>query len=174
MEFLNEIAESGDPPLEVFLNLFREDGEVLKPFLGESSKTLRSLPASLRAHICRMLAERGTEPRLVSELTARWADERSDPNKSAASLAYHQALAKIRQAEPGNEEPWDLAMTHLGEQASAYGHDHEARRRAAWVGMCILENWSPVLNSVETIGNSAPVNVGLTDHLNGPDRILLQ
>ena len=173
VEVLNEIAGSGDAPLEVFLHLFREDAEKLKPVLAEASKVLRSLPAYLRAHICRTLAERGIEPRLVSELTARWADEMSDPNKSVASLAYHQALIKIYE-EPGNEEAWNLTLTHLGEQASAGGFDDEARRRAAWVGMCVLKDWSPVLDRMETVGDLVPVNVGLNDYLNGPDRILLQ
>ena len=173
VEVLNEIAGSGDAPLEVFLHLFREDAEKLKPVLAEASKVLRSLPAYLRAHICRTLAERGIEPRLVSELTARWADEMSDPNKSLASLAYHQALIKIYE-EPGNEEAWNLTLTHLGEQASAGGFDDEARRRAAWVGMCVLKDWSPVLDRMETVGDLVPVNVGLNDYLNGPDRILLQ
>ena len=109
----------------------------------------------------------------MSELTARWADESSEPNKSAASLAHHQSLIKICE-EPGNEETWNLALTHLGEQASAYGFDHEARRRAAWVGMCVLKDWSPVLDRMERVGDQVPVNVDLIDYLNGPDRILLQ
>ena len=173
-EVLNEIAEYGDPPFEVFLKLFGEDAGKLKPFLAEASKVLRSLPAYLRAHICRTLAERGIEPGLVRELTGRWADERSGPNKSVASLAYHQALVKFKQEEPGNEEVWNLALAHLGNEASAYGPDHEARRRAAWVGMCVLEDWTPVLDRMETIGDSVPVSVSLYDLLNGADRILLQ
>ena len=173
-EILNEIAERDHCPLEVFLSVFREDGENLKPFLTEACRALRSLPAYLRAHICWSFAERGTDPKLVSELTARWADERSDPNKSVASLAYHLALTKIKREQPGSDGPWALALAHLGEQASVYGHDNEARRRAAWVGMCVLENWSPVLDRVEMTDNSAPVSVSLTDILNGPDRILLQ
>ena len=171
---LNEIALRDDRPLEVFLHVFREDVEKLEPFLAEASKVLRSLPSYLRAHVCRTLAERGIEPRLVSELTRRWADERSGPNKSVASLAYHQALVNIKHEEPGREEEWNQALEHLGDEASAYGLDHEARRRAAWVGMCVLEDWAPVLNRMETIGDSVPVNVSLNDHLNGPDRILLQ
>ena len=115
-----------------------------------------------------------SNPSWVSELTARWADERSGPNKSVASLAYHQALTKIRQEQPGNDELWALALAHLGEQASVYGPDHDARRRAAWVGMCVLENWSPVLDRVKATASTASVSVDLTDHLNGPDRILLQ
>ena len=173
-EILNEIAEREDRSLEVFLRVFREDADNLKPFLAEAAKTFRSLPAFLRAHICRTLAERGIEPELVSELTSRWADERSGPNKSVASFAYHQALTKIKQEQPGNDKSWARALAHLGEQASAYGPDYEERRRAAWIGMCVLEDWSPVLDSVDTIGNSPPVNVSLTDHLNGPDRMLLQ
>ena len=171
---LNELAERDDRPLEVFLQVFRQDPEKLKPFLAEAAKVLRSLPAYLRAHVCRTLAERGIEPRLVSELTARWADERSDPNKSVASFAYHQALAKVKQIDPGNGEAWNSALAQLGDQAAAYGPDYEARRRAAWVGMCVLEDWSPVLGRMETIGDSVPVNVSLHDYLNGPDRVLLQ
>ena len=173
-EILKEISERQDRRLEVFLSVFREDAASLKPFLTDASKTLRSLPAYLRAHICWKLAERGIEPKLVSELTAHWADERSGPNKSVSSLAYHQALIKIRQEQPGNDDLWALALIHLGEQASVQGPDYEARRRAAWVGMCILENWSPVLDRVKVTASTASVSVGLSDHLNGPDRILLQ
>ena len=63
-EILNEIAERQDSPLVVFLSVFREDAASLKPFLADASKTLRSLPAYLRAHICWTLAERGIEPKL--------------------------------------------------------------------------------------------------------------
>ena len=173
-EILNEIAERRDRPLAVFLSVFREDAESLKPFLADASKTLRSLPAYLRAHICWTLAERGVEPKLVSELTARWADERSGPNKSVSSLAYHQALTKISQEQSDNDELWARALAHLGEQASVYGYAYDERRRAAWVGMCVLENWSPVLDRVKATASTASVSVDLTDHLNGPDRILLQ
>ncbi len=174
VEVLNEFAQRDDMPLEIFLNVFGQEPENLEPFLAEASRVLRSLPAHLRTHICQTLVERGINSRLVRELTARWAEETSDPNKSVASLAYHQALARIKQEHPANEEPWNLALAHLGEQASARGHDHDARRRAAWVGMCVLENWSPVLNKVETVGNSPPASVRLNDYLDRPDRILLQ
>ena len=173
-EILNEIAERQDRPLAVFLSVFREDAESLRPFLADASKTLRALPAFLRAHICWTLAERGIEPTLVSELTARWADESSEPNKSVSSLAYHQALTKIRQEQPNNDELWARALAHLGEQASVYGPASDARRRAAWVGMCVLEDWSPVLDRVKATARTASVSVGLADHLNDPDRILLQ
>ena len=173
-EILNEIAERQDRPLVVFLRVFREDAVSLKPFLADASKTLRSLPAYLRAHICWTLAERGIEPKLVSELTARWADERSGPNKSVSSLAYHQALTKFRQEQPGNDEPWTLVLAHLGEQASIKRPDSDARRRAAWVGMCVLENWSPVSDRVKATASTASVSLNLTDILNGHDRILLQ
>ena len=70
--FVKDFAERDDRPLEVFLRVFREEPEKLRPFLAEASQILRSLPAYLRAHICRTLAERRIEPKLVSELTARW------------------------------------------------------------------------------------------------------
>ena len=56
---------------------------------------------------------------------------------------------------------------------TAYGFDHEARRRAAWVGMCVLKDWSPVLDRMETVGDLVPAKAGLYDYLNGPDRVLL-
>lgn len=171
---LNEIAERDDRPIEAFIHVFREDAERLEPFLKEASTILRSLPPYLRAHVCRSLTERRIEPRLVSELTARWADERSEPNKSVASYTYHQALVRINQEEQGNEETWNLALAHLRDQASISGLDHEARRRAAWVGMCVLGDWSPVLDRVETVDNSDPLSVRLGDYLGRPDRILLQ
>ena len=173
-EILKDIAGRDDRPLEAFLHAFREDPEKLKPFLAEASKVLRSLPAYLRTHICRTLAERGIEPRLVTELTARWTDDRSGTNKSVASLAYHQALLKIKQEDPGDEKVWNQALAHLGDQALAVGSDHEDRRRAAWVGMCVLKNWSPLLNRIEASGSSAGMSVSLNNYLRVPDRILLQ
>ena len=96
------------------------------------------------------------------------------PIKSVASYAYHQALVRAEHEKPDNEEAWNLALAHLCEQASVAGPDYEARRRAAWVGMCVLKDWSPVVGRMETIGDSVPVKVSLHDYINGPDRILLQ
>ena len=174
LEVLNEIAQSDDRTIEVFLRVFRDDPKNLEPFLAEASKILCSLPAHLRFHICRTLAERGTEPEFVTKLTARWAEEKAGPNKSVASLAYHQALVKIELNMPDNEEVRNLALAHLEDQMSVRRIDHEYCRRAAWVGMSILEDWSPLLKRLGTIGNSAYLCVWLDDHFNGPDRILLQ
>ena len=167
-EILKEIAGRDDRRLDPFLHAFRRHPENLKPFLTEASNVLRSLPAYLRAHICQRLAECGIEPKLVSELTARWADERSGPNKSVASLAFHQALVKIKREVPGGEEVWTHALARIGDQALALGPDYEDRRRAAWVGMCVLEDWSPLLNRLDAIGSTARVSVSLNDHLQAP------
>ena len=171
---LNEIANSKDRPLVAYISVFKDEAERLKPFLADASKALRSLPAYLRAHICWTLAERGIEPRLVSELTERWADETSGPNKSVASLAYHQALTRMRPEQPDKDELWSLALEHLGEQVAIIGPDHDELRRAAWVGMCVLEDWSPALEHLEASSNSVRISVSLADPFGGPDRILLQ
>lgn len=171
---IEEIPERDDRPLELFLRLFRNDPEKLKPYLEEASKVVRSLPSYLRAHVCRMLFERGIEPGLVTGLTERWADERSGPNKSVASFAYHQALLKVANDGTDDDKAWDRVLAHLGEQASIDGLDYETRRRAAWVGMCILSNWSPVIGRTEMTDGSTPVSVSLHDYLNGTDRVLLQ
>ena len=171
---LDPIRERDDRPLELFLQVFRNDPGKLKPYLAEASNVLRSLPSYLRAHVCRMLFERGVEPGLVAELTKRWADERAEPNKSVASFAYHQALLKSENNGVDNDPAWDPVLEHLGEQASIVGPDFEARRRAAWVGMCVLTDWSPVVERTETTDDSTLVTVSLHDYLNGPDRVLLQ
>ena len=171
---LDLIRERDDPPLELFLQVFRNDPGKLKPYLAEASNVLRSLPSYLRAHVCRMLFERGVEPGLVAELTKRWADEMAEPNKSVASFAYHHALLKSKNNGVDNEQAWGPILAHLGEQASIVGPDFEARRRAAWVGMCVLTDWSPVVELTETTDDSTLVTVNLHDDLNGPDRVLLQ
>ena len=171
---ISEISERDDRPLEVFLQVFRGEPEKLKPYLAEAASVVRSLPSYLRAHVCRMLFERGIEPGLVAGLTKRWADERSGPNKSVASFAYHQALLKSANDEADGDGAWDPILAHLGEQASITGPDYEARRRAAWVGMCVLSDWSPVIGRTETTDGSIPVSVSLHDYLNGADRVLLR
>ena len=92
---LNEIANSKDRPLVAYISVFKNEAVRLKPFLADASKALRSLPAYLRAHICWTLAERGIEPRLVSELTERWADGSQPrpldlPHRSGGAGGDHQ------------------------------------------------------------------------------------
>ena len=111
---------------------------------------------------------------LAMQLTRRWADDVSRFNKSIASLAFHRALLRAREEGHIDHEEWDLAMVHLGEQASCYGWDYEHRRRSAWVGICVCRDWSILEGRLETIGEPTPVSISLTDMLYGPDRILLQ
>ena len=171
---LAELAETETRPLEPYLRAFRHDPERVQPFLGDASAILRSLPASLRARVCQALADRAITPEVVMRLTRRWAGEVSRLNKSIASLAYHRALVRAKEEGRIEKEQWDLALAHLGEQASCYGSDHEARRCSAWVGMCVCRDWSMLAGRVETIGESAPVGVNLADSLYGPDMTLLQ
>ena len=107
-------------------------------------------------------------------LTRRWADEESRPNRSIASLAYHRALLRVKEEGQIDNEQWRLALDYLGEQASLYGWDNEARRRGAWVGMCVCGDWSILRDREETMDEAFPVGVALDDIIYGPDRTLLQ
>ncbi len=171
---LAELAEAEDRPLEPILPVFRHDPEQVERFLEDASTILRSLPAYLRARVCQSLADGAIAPDAVVHLTRRWADEVSEPNKSIASLAYHRALLRAREEGHVDNEQWDRALVYLGKQASCYGPDHEARRRSAWVGMCVCGDWSMLEGRVETIGESLPVGVSLADPFHGPDGTLLQ
>ncbi|MCA1671928.1 MAG: hypothetical protein LC799_06890, partial [Actinobacteria bacterium] len=113
-------------------------------------------------------------PELTISCCASWADEDSEPVKSIASLAYHRALLSERAQGNLSDEDWGNALDHLGDAASSYGPDHDAKRRAAWVGMCVIGDWSPIDSKVETIGDDPhPVGVSLGDHLSGADEVLL-
>ncbi len=171
---LAELADVPDRPLAPYLRTFRDDPEHIGSLLDEAAKILRSLPAFLRARVCQSLSDRPTTPALTLRLTRRWADEVSGPNKSIASLAYHRSLVQARVDGHIDDIEWTLAIAHLGEQASCYGPDHEARRRGAWVGICVCGDWSPLKDRVETIGEARPVGVPLADLLHGPDNVLLE
>ena len=171
---LAELAEARERPLAPYLRAFREEPEQTRSLLGEAEMTLRSLPAYLRGRVCGSLAEGSVSAELVLQLTRRWADDVSASNKSIASLAYHRALLKRRQEGHVDDCEWNSALTHLGEQASCYGPDHPARRRAAWVGICVAKDWSVLEGRVETNGEAEPVGISLADPLYGPDTILLQ
>ena len=171
---LAELAKEEERPIEPYLRAFRHDPEQVKPFLIDASKMLCSLPESLRGQICQFLADRATSPDLVLRLTHRWADERSSLNKSIASLAYHRALLRAKEEGQIDHGQWDLALVNLGDQASSYGFDRGARRRSAWVGMCVCGDWSMLEGRVETIGEASPVSVPLVDMLYGQDRTSLQ
>ena len=171
---LRELAQVEDRPLAPYLRAFRHDAEQVQPFLDAASKVLCSLPAYLRARVCQSLADEAVAPELGMHLTRRWADDVSRSNKSIASLAFHRALLRAREEGHIDHEEWDLAMAHLGEQASCYGWDHECRRRSAWVGMCACGDWSTLEGRLETIGKPTPVGTPLTDVLYGSDMILLQ
>ena len=171
---LAELADAQDRPLAPYLRAFREETEQTRSLLAEAEMTLRSLPAYLRSRVCGSLADGAVRSDLVLQLTRRWADDVSASNKSIASLAYHRALRKRRQEGRVDDCEWNSALAHLGEQASCYGPDHPARRRAAWVGICVCKDWSVLEGCVETIGEADPVGVSLADLLYGPDAILLQ
>ena len=171
---LAELAKEEDRPVEPYLRAFRHDPEQVKPFLIDASKMLCPLPETLRGQICQFLADRATSPDLVLRLTHRWADERSALNKSIASLAYHRALLRAKEEGQIDHEQWNLALVNLGDRASFYGLDRGARRRSAWVGMCVCRDWSMLEGRMETIGEACPVGVPLVDTLYGQDRTLLQ
>ena len=171
---LADLANVQDRPLAPYLRVFRGDPAQAGSLLGEAEAIFCSLPAHLRARVCQSLADGATAPELVLRLTSRWADEVSKLNKSIASLAYHRGLRLAREAGHVDDSKWNAALTHLGEQASCYGPDHEARRRGAWVGICVCGDWSVLEGRVETIGEAHPVGVSLVDLMHGPDRTLLQ
>lgn len=171
---LAELSKVEGHPLEPFLRVFRHDVEHVRPFLAEAAKILRSLPVHLRAFVCQSLAERNTAPHIVLSATRRWADEVSEHNKSIASLAYHHALFNGRTHGYVDNEEWDQALVHLRNHASCYGQDHEARRRGAWVGICVLGDWSILEGLVETMGGESPLGVRLSDPFYGADITLLQ
>lgn len=173
-KMLAEGSSVQDRPLVPYFHAFRGDPVQVGSLLGAAKAIFCSLPAYLRARVCQSLADGSAAPELVMRLTGRWAGEVSEPNKSIASLAYHRGLRQLRQEGHIDDDAWQAALTHLSEQASCYGPDHEARRRGAWVGICVCDDWSVLDGRVETIGEAHPVGVSLFDEMHGPDRTLLQ
>ena len=173
-KMLADLANAQNRPLVPYLRAFRGDPAQTRSLLREAEAIFCSLPAHLRARVCQSLADGATAPEMVLRLTSRWADEVSEPNKSIASLAYHRGLRQAREEGHIDDSKWNAALTHLGEQASCYGPDHEARRRGAWVGICVCGDWSVLEGRVETIGEAHPVGVSPVDVMHGPDRTLLQ
>ncbi len=170
---LERLALDHDKRLPTFLRVYRDDGERLAPFLADAERMTGQLAPADRARVCDVLVGGSHDPEVVRRLTRHWAEEVDDFNKSAAALAFHTALLASRRAGLVNDADWDQARAELGTQASAYGPDHQARRRAAWVGLCVLRDWSVLDGRVETIGEPTGVGVELSDPLRGPDLVLL-
>lgn len=170
---LTELKEVQDLPLAPLLRVFREDSKQTSSLLDKAEAILCSLPAHLRAQICQSLAFGAVAPETVMALTRRWADETSGMNKSIASLAFHRSLRQSWEEGRIEDEEWRSTQAHLGDQAASYGPDHEARRRSAWVGICVCKDWSVLEDRFETIGEALPIGVRLVDGLYGPDRTLL-
>ena len=164
-EVLAELPEQEDLPLAPYLRAFRTDHDHVERLLDNASGMLCSLPAYLRARVCRVLTAQG-EPQVVMRLTHRWADEVAAPNRTIASLAYHRALLRERDEGRVDQKQWEQALSHLGEQAVRSGMDREASVRGAWVGMCVCRDWSMAKRSPQS-------NVSLADTLHGPDMVLL-
>ncbi len=173
-EVLAELADVDNRPIAPYLRAFRNEPEQVAKFLEDASNVLYFLPAYLRARLCQLLADRDIEPNIVLTTTQRWADDVSDPNKSIASLAYHKALLRAKAEGHIGPQEWDLALEHLVHQATCYGPDFDARRRAAWVGMCVCGGWSKLKARIETSGDSDRGRIRLADILHGPDWTLLQ
>jgi hypothetical protein len=148
-ELLDQLAGGEDREVASFLRAYIADPERALPFLFEARSLVSALPPSSRLRVCELLRTRGTHQHLTIELTRRWADEIDESNKSAASLAYHSALLAARDRGELEEESWEAARQRLALQAAIYGPDHEARRRAAWVGMCVMKDWSMLDGVVE-------------------------
>ena len=163
---LSEIEEAMDRHLAPRIHALRDDPESLAPLLKEASRILCSVPPFLRGRICDALADGAGTPEVTMELTRRWSDEVSQPNTTIASLAFHSALVRARENRGIGENQWKQALGQLKEQASLRGIDHDAGVRGAWVGACVLGEWS-LLKAPE----SPPVDAhGI---LHGPDRPLL-
>ena len=163
---LSELGEAEERHLASYIRALQNDPEELAPLLRDASSILYSVPPYLRARICGALADGVGTPELAMELTRRWSDEVSQPNTTIASLAYHRALVKSREKGGVDEGQWEQALSHLKEQASLRGIDHDASVRGAWLGACVLGDWS-VLKAPHV----SPVEV--SSILHGPDRSLL-
>lgn len=171
---LNALAATEGHLVIPFLEAYREEPEIVAPFLDEAMRIIGSLPTQMRIRLCQLLSERSVSPDLVMAAAKRWADEVSERNKSYASLAYHRALIEARHEGLVSDEKWKQAKAVLGKEASCYGPDHESRRRAAWVGMSVLADWSMIEGLTETIGEPSPVGVDLGGVWGVPDIVLLQ
>jgi hypothetical protein len=171
---LSEMSHDEDVPVEVLLAAHLDN----EPRLGywiQKAKALYLQPnASLRAELCRVLADGVHDPSLVMRVTRRWADDVDEIVKSAASLAFHRALMRMRDRNGLTSGDWERALQHLAVQAAVYGPDHEARRRAAWIGLLVTGEWGIVDDLRETIGEPDPVGVPLVNVLRGPDLLLLR
>lgn len=155
------------------LHACAKDPRHRKDLLDRSRAQLSAQPPSIRAELNRLLASGAVRSEIVSVACSAWADDAADSVKSVASLAYHRALLAQRSAGLLDDAEWTAAIAYAADMASSYGHDHEARRRAAWVGLCVLGAWDQVLERRETIGEAEPVGVPLSDVFNGPDAVLV-
>lgn len=164
---------SPDRYLPGFLRACAGDKRHLDELLARCRTLLRAQPPSIRAELNRLLASGAVPPQHVLLACASWADDAADSVKSLASLAYHRALLAGRAAGLVDEATLEDAVAYATDVAASYGPDHEARRRAAWVGLCVLGAWDQVAARRETIGEAEPVGVPLSDPFTGPDRVLL-
>lgn len=145
----------------------------LDELLARCRTVLCAQPPSIRAELNRLLASGAVHPRHVLLACGSWADDAADSVKSLASLAYHRALLAGRDAGLVDDATLKEAVDYATDVAASYGPDHEARRRAAWVGLCVLGAWDQVAARRETIGEAEPVGVPLSEPFTGPDQVLL-
>lgn len=172
-EVLTEVGPQDHFDLSSVLRAFRFNPMKVNSLLHDSAKVIRTLPGWLRGRVCQALADRNLAPDIVLPITRRWADEVSAQNKSVASLAHHRALLRARQAGQIEDERWHAAKAYLSRQASCIGWDYKARRRAAWVGMCVLEEWSEIVRQIGVSNDDRQFAASLGDTIHGPDRVLL-
>lgn len=164
---------SPDRYLPGFLHACAGDRRHLDELLARCRALLCAQPPSIRAELNRLLASGAVHPPHVLLACASWADDAADSVKSLASLAYHRALLAGREAGLVDDATLNDAVTYATDVAASYGPDHEARRRAAWVGLCVLGAWDQVAARRETIGEAEHVGVPLSEPFRGHDRVLL-
>jgi hypothetical protein len=169
---LKAMTEEGSNHIIPFLHVYRNKPEKVNIFLNKAFDIMRSLPVQMKINLCHSLSDLYFSHECVMDATKCWADEISDQCKSYASQAYHRALIVAKNNGMIDDEKVLQAKDKLKQELSCYGPDYEARRRAAWVGMCILSDWSLLDGLYETIGESAPVQANLGSY-KFPDVILL-
>ena len=139
------------------MRVYREDVRTVRPFADEALKLFWFIADWQRQQLCQFLATRPAPPRTVMQFTRRWRKDVSESNLTTASLAFHTALVDAWHTEVLTEKEWVAARQEIAQEATAYGPTHEALRQAAWVGMCVTEEWSVLDGLVETIGEPRPV-----------------
>ena len=114
------------------------------------------LPTALRNDLAVYLGEKPVDRKLSLSILSEYDMDSADEVKTAGSIGYYGLMNTL-----GNDNARSLEK--LSKDIVCYGFNYEARRRAAFIGLVLLDRLDIMINAVEVIGDEKECRIPIAE-----------